>query len=42
MRRNVIKYMEEAQAALGSKFEIRRWKVLPHNRQEITLFAVKR
>ena len=42
MRRNVIKYMEEAQAALDSQFEIRRWKVLPHNRQEITLFAVKR
>lgn len=40
--RSVPKYMREVESRLGSRFRILRWKVLPHNRQEITLFARKR
>ncbi len=42
MHKNVGIYMKEVEARIGPKFNIRRWKVLPHNRQEITLFAVRK
>ena len=42
MHRNVGRYMKEVEARLKPRFRIKRWKVLPHNRQEITLFAVRR
>ncbi|MHB1830145.1 MAG: SAM-dependent methyltransferase [Candidatus Micrarchaeaceae archaeon] len=42
MRRNVGKYIGEVEGILESRFRIMRWKVLPHNRQEITLFAKKK
>ena len=41
MRRNVGRYMNEVEGMLSKSFKIVKWKVLPHNRQEITLFAVK-
>ena len=40
--RSVPKYMREVEGILGGKFRILQWKVLPHNRQEITLFARKK
>ncbi len=40
--RSVGKYMREVEGRLGGRFEVLQWKVLPHNRQEITLFARKR
>lgn len=42
MHRKVDRYMKEVGDILRPRFVIKRWKVLPHNRQEITLFAVKR
>ena len=42
MHRNVDRYIKEVESALKPKFRIMRWKVLPHNRQEITLFARRR
>jgi 23S rRNA U2552 (ribose-2'-O)-methylase RlmE/FtsJ len=42
MRRNVGRYIKEVEALLEPKFVILRWKVLPHNRQEITLLARRR
>ena len=42
MRRNVDKYIGEVKGTLGKGFAITNLKVLPHNRQEITLLARKR
>ena len=42
MHRSVGRYMKEVESILRPKFRIVRWKVLPHNRQEITLFAMKK
>jgi hypothetical protein len=42
MHRNVGRYMKEVESILRPRFRIMRWKVLPHNRQEITLLARKR
>ena len=42
MRRNIGKYIKEVESLLESRFRIMQWKVLPHNRQEITLYAKKR
>lgn len=41
VHRKVSKYMGEVEGILKPSFRIRGWKVLPHNRQEITLFAEK-
>jgi hypothetical protein len=35
-------YISEVEEGINKEFEVKRWKVLPHNRQEITLFAIKR
>ena len=42
LRRNVGKYSREVEALLRPKFRVVQWKVLPHNRQEITLYAVRK
>lgn len=42
MHRNVERYIKEVEKALRPSFKIVRWKVLAHNRQEITLYAVRR
>ncbi len=42
MHRNVMAYISEVEEGINKEFEVKRWKVLPHNRQEITLFAIKR
>ena len=42
MHKNVGRYMKEVEARLRPRFRIKRWKVLPHNRQEITLFALRK
>ncbi len=42
LRRNVGKYVEEVESLLGTQFRAVQWKVLPHNRQEITLYAIRK
>jgi len=42
MHRNVGRYIGEVESMLKPRFGMVRWRVLPHNRQEITLFARKR
>ncbi len=40
--RKIDKYIRQVEGVLGGKFEIKGVKVLPSNRQEATLYAVRK